>query len=208
LNADARCSASFRESDITEQFWRSLKVAGVVGSAAGAVGRRRDDAVSSPAGELAISDATSDDSALAGVPARVWDLAGTATARIGGNAERGPISAILSLNGDRTYVLGSSEGDPLPETGAWFQDGHRLLLYQQNLLEQIVALEEQIARETEEPVELCLTRAVNKASIKNRTGILSLKSDVKFDASFPRLGLSVPFSISAKAQGARRTLPR
>jgi len=212
LKVDARCSASFLQSDVTEPLSRSLKATGVMNSAAGAMARMSEDAASSAASNLAAPDRASHGSAPAdapvNVPVSVWDLEGTATVRTGRTNGSGPISAVLTLNDDRTYSLGTSEDDPHPEMGVWFQDGNRIFLYQQDLLEHVVALEEALAEEFQEPVELVLTQTGNKASIKGRTGVLSLKSDAKFDMFFPRRGLTLPLSVSMKLEGASGRLPR
>jgi hypothetical protein len=205
LRADARCNASFRESGFSEPLSRALRATAVLNAAGRAGVALEEGAPSSSAIDLLAPDGVLEDSALgeapASVPVSVWKLFGSAVARLGHASESGPISAILTLNGDRTYTLGTTEDDPHPDTGVWFQERNRIFLYEQDLLEQVVSLEERLAQEFQEPVEVVVEQIGNTASIKDRTGVLSLRSGLRLDLCFPRRGVVLPYSFSMKVEG-------
>jgi len=211
LTEDARCDASFLHSHITESLSRSLRATGVTNPAAAAMARGNQDEASSSTRALAAPDGAFEGAALTDALPAVLSLAGTVKERFGHAKRSVPVSTILTLSGDRTYVLGSSKGDPHPETGVWFQDGERILLYQQNILEQVLLFEAFLAQELREPVELVLTRIWSTASIKskrNESPVFSLKSDARFDVFFPRRDLTLPYSFSMRVAGTSGGIPR
>jgi predicted RNA methylase len=168
----------------------------------GLTARSAEGAASGASGDPAVADAAFDGPELVTVPASIWALEGTAKVRFGRGSGSGPLSMRLALNADRTFVLGL-EGDPYPEKGVWFQRGNRIFLDTQNLLEQTALLEEDIATGLEEAVQRHLTELDYDASISERTGVLRLRSRIRFDAFFPRLGVTLRLRLSSKAIGVR-----
>jgi len=140
--------------------------------------------------------------AQATVPATLWDLSGTATVRVGVISQSAPVTGMLALAADRTYVLQIDGEDPA-DTGAWFEIRGRFLLYTQNLLEQIVDLESEIAAEAKEPVELTPIKSSGKAGINAKTGQLYLRGNTTFQAYFPNHDLTIRVMLRIDMTGTQ-----
>lgn len=138
----------------------------------------------------------------AGAPqASLWDLSGIATAKVGKVSETVPVSGMLGFNADRTYVF-QIDGEPLADTGVWFTDRRKLLLFTQNLLEQILALEADLQTIVGEPVEITPTKSKGKISINSKTGLLSVNQSTAFNAFFPNSNVKLRITLNLRMTGA------
>jgi len=138
----------------------------------------------------------------AGAPqASLWDLSGTATAKIGKVSESAPVTGMLGLNADRTYVF-QIDGDPLADTGVWFTDRGKLLLFTQNLLEQILDLEADLETIVGEPVEITPAKSKGKISISSKTSLMSVKQSTAFNAFFPDSNITLRITLNLRMTGA------
>jgi len=125
-------------------------------------------------------------------------LDGSVATRAGNVSQTFQVTEVLFLSADRTYVLGvrsQGSGDlGALEMGAWYRDRDRLLLYQQNLFQSVVALEADLETGTGFPVEVLLRGVKRTGSIKARSALLSLQGSATFTflaAGYPPLGASV-----------------
>ena len=125
-------------------------------------------------------------------------LDGSITARAGVVSQTYRVPEILFLSADRTYVFGVRSQGPgdqgMPEMGAWYRDRDRLLLYQQNLFESVVALEADLETDAGFPVEVVLRGVKRTGSSKARSALLSLQGSATFTflaAGYPPLGASI-----------------
>jgi hypothetical protein len=201
MKASHQYRAVLLDSGIEERLSTSVKLTGTLGNPvalSAAVNRWVDaggDEEGPSFGSAAIASASS-----AATPVEVWSLAGTGTAKFGRASATLPLTGLLTLNDDRTYIL-AAEGDDVPESGVWFRDRNNLLLFQQNLLEQILVLEAGLTSDLGEETELSLLQLKVRAGAKK--GALSLRQDIRFNAFFPRLDLTLPLVSSVNLTGAR-----
>lgn len=153
------------------------------------------DTASAPADPISSASASA-------VTPSMWNLSGITTASALGVKETFPVTGTLMLNADRTYEL-EIDGDPIIEMGVWFQDRNKILLFAQNILEQILALEADIAGEVGEPVELTPTQSKLKVSINKKTDIMAIGSKARLNAFFPQSNVLLRLSTATKITGTR-----
>jgi len=138
--------------------------------------------------------------ALAQPAAGVWDLEGLATLRGAGVKETVSVTGILTLDVDRTYTL-EEDGDPLLEEGVWFQDERHLFFFTTNVLELIMAMEDQLSVSLGEPVEVVPTKESTAAVIDPRTGLLSIRTSHVYKVFLLSSGMTFSARVSAKLSG-------
>ncbi len=146
-----------------------------------------------------VAEGTLDISSL-GKPPITYLLTGTAQLRVNSTRATVPVNGSLVLNADRTYILGS-DGDEVPETGVWFKGGKGLVLFQQNLLEQLEVVREIYAQPPGKPLEINVTRLRNSVRLNQKTDTLSLRSEIRMNLFYPQKGSQVALSISASLLG-------
>ena len=133
----------------------------------------------------------------------VWNLTGTATVRIGSVGQTVPVSGMLTLNADRTYLL-HTNGSPEPdEVGAWFEYRGKVQLFPQNLLDFVEWLEQQFLAEAGEPVLISLIKYSQTASLDSKTGMLKMRSTIQMGAFLPQLNLSLAISGRSNVTGTQ-----
>ncbi len=130
-------------------------------------------------------------------PSTAWLVTGARTTRTGKTSETRAISGSLLLNGDQTFDLDLGVAET-PMRGMWFQDGTRMLLYPQNLLEQTLALERTLAARTGEPVLADLLQVRDAATSDSRTGFLLLTLDHRHTATLASSGQTLAVSSTWK----------
>ena len=149
----------------------------------------------------ALADPISSASASAVNPS-MWNLSDITTASALGVKETTPVTGTLMLNADRTYEL-EIDGNPVIEMGVWFQDRNKILLFAQNILEQILALEADIAGVVGEPVELTPAQSKGGVSINKKSGIMTISSKARLNAFFPQSNVLLRLSTATKIKGTR-----
>ena len=172
------------------------------GPNASTVGLLISDRVSGPFSEIPMPEPTSagndpaasfappvGTAAPAGVPvaSSAWLVKGTVATRTGRTTETRAISGSLLLDSDQTFALDLGEVET-PIRGMWFQDRKSMLLYQQNLLDQTIALERAMSARTGEPVRADLLQVRDTAVSDIRTGVLLLTLEHRYGATLVRSG--------------------
>jgi hypothetical protein len=200
LSASNQGRATLLDSHGEERLSISVKLAGTLGTPASVAATMRSPTDAEEAREGASVAPAAASASTPGVPVSMWSLTGTVTARFGRGSATGEATGLLTLYDDRTYLL-AAEGDDVPETGVWFQDRNNLILFQQNILEQLLPFEAGLTEELGEETELSLVQLRESAGFKK--GALSLSQNTRFNAYFPGLDLQLPLSISAKLTGSQ-----
>lgn len=130
-----------------------------------------------------------------------WNLTGTSTARIGNVSQAAPVNATLSIMSDRTYLLVDNDPSTPDEIGVWFENRGRLLLFTQNILEQILALESALGVATGDTVRLSILKGSGKASLNSSTGLLTLQSSFQMSAFLMNANLTLGLSLRSTLTG-------
>ena len=131
----------------------------------------------------------------------VWNLTGTVQARVGGLSQSGPVSGMLTLNADRTYLLHENGSSGPDEAGAWFEYRGALYFYAQNVLEQIESLETEVSSQAGEPVRIVPLRSTGTAKFNSRTGALTISSSSQMVAVLQNSNLALNLSLKAMLTG-------
>jgi len=131
-----------------------------------------------------------------------WNLMGSATARIGNVSQTAPVNATLSLMSDRNYAIVDDDPSTPDETGVWFENRGRLLLFTQNILEQILALESALGVATGDTVRLSILKGSGKASLNGSTGMLTLMSSNQMSVFLQNANLTLGLSVRSTLTGA------
>jgi hypothetical protein len=113
-----------------------------------------------------------------------------------------PGAGTLTLNPDRTYTL-EIDGDPMVEEGVWFQDGKQIFIYVTNILELVMASEDELSVELGEPIEVVPMKSTAKCVLNPKTGLLSIKSKQLYRVIGQASGITAKLGLSTKATGTR-----
>ncbi|MDP3939371.1 MAG: hypothetical protein Q8R92_14720 [Deltaproteobacteria bacterium] len=130
----------------------------------------------------------------------LYDLSGTATVRVGSVSQSFPVTAMLALNSDRTYLY-QEDGANISDMGAWFELKGKLMLYTSNLLEQIINLEQEIGMEAMEPVQITPLKSKSRVTISPLTGVLSVRTDSSYQVFLMVSNLTVKVSTRSVMTG-------
>lgn len=131
----------------------------------------------------------------------VWNLTGTVQARVGALSQSGPVSGMLTLNADRTYLLHENGSSGPDEVGAWFEYRGALYLYGQNVLDQIESLETELSSQAGEPVRIVPLRSTGTAKFNSKTGALSIITSAQMVAMLQSSNLALNLSLKAALTG-------
>lgn len=139
-------------------------------------------------------------SASAQSAAGIWDMQGSATVRGAGIKETLAVTGVLTLDVGRTYTW-EVDGDPLVEVGVWFQDGSRIILHTTNLLELVMAIEDELSVSLGEPVEIVPIKWSTVAGIDPRSGLLSIRDSQVIKAILLSSGMTLSLRTSTRLTG-------
>jgi hypothetical protein len=131
----------------------------------------------------------------------MWNLTGTVQARVGALSQSGPVSGMLTLSADRTYLLHDDSSSGPDEAGAWFEYRGALYLYAQNVLEQIESLETELSSQAGEPVRIVPLRSTGTAKFNSKTGALSIITSAQMVAMLQSSNLTLNISLKAALTG-------
>ena len=134
----------------------------------------------------------------------VWNLGGTATLRIGAmQFTSPPFQATLTLNADRTYSLGNGASPDPGEVGAWFEYRGRILLFSENILDQIEDMESALGAQFGEPVRVVPLRSSGRVGLDNKTGMLILQVNSQYVAILQNSNVEVKIVTTVNLKGTQ-----